>query len=108
MAQTKGTSRRNFLKTAAVSSLAAGVGGQALVGRVDAEEAISDTVPRRQLGTTGETIPILLVGCAMKFDPKYDKILHRAYKAGVNYLDTALRYADGQSPRPSRVHQTDR
>jgi predicted aldo/keto reductase-like oxidoreductase len=97
MAQTKGTSRRNFLKTAAVSSLAAGVGGQALVGRAEAEEAIPDTVPRRQLGTTGETIPILLVGCAMKFDPKYDKILHRAYKAGVNYLDTALRYADGQS-----------
>jgi predicted aldo/keto reductase-like oxidoreductase len=58
-----------------------------------------DKVPRRKLGTTGETIPILLQGCSQKFDPKYDKILHRGFKEGVDYLDTALVYADGQSHR---------
>ena len=55
------------------------------------------TVPRRQLGGTGETIPILLFGCAQRFDPRYDKMLHRGFKDGINYLDTALVYARGMS-----------
>ena len=60
-------------------------------------EAVPDKVPRKSLGTTGETVPILLLGCAQRFDPVYDRILHRAFKEGVDYLDTALRYAEGQS-----------
>lgn len=53
---------------------------------------LADTVPRRVLGQTGAEIPILLVGGAMVFDPGYDKILHRAYKQGMNYIDTAHDY----------------
>ncbi len=89
------------------SAVAAGSGLGALPalslsaqGKTDektAEEVLPARVPRKTLGTTGESIPILLLGCAQKFDEKYDKILHRCYKEGVDYLDTALVYADGMS-----------
>ncbi len=97
-----GTSRRGFLKAALTGgvavgalsnlSLAEGAGGAAPGGTEPAAR-----VPRRTLGSTGQEIPILLMGCAQKFDPKYDKLLHRAFKDGVDYLDTALVYEDGQS-----------
>lgn len=96
MSPSDGASRRTFLKSAAVSTLAAGIAGPAATRSAEAAEPAT-TVPRRPLGTTGETVPILLMGCAQKFDPKYDKLLHRAFKQGVDYLDTALSYADGQS-----------
>ena len=55
-------------------------------------------MPRKKFGKIiGEEIPILTLGCAQRFDEKYDKILHRAFKEGVDYLDTALVYADGWS-----------
>ena len=53
-------------------------------------------VPRRVLGKTGETVPILLMGGAMKFDPKFDPKLAEAYRFGVNYVDAADCYAGGQ------------
>jgi len=79
----------------------AGKGTEASSGTAQGGETATpaDRVPRRTLGATGETIPILLQGCAMKFDEKYDKILHRGFKEGVDYLDTALVYANGQSHR---------
>ena len=54
-------------------------------------------VPRKALGKTGEKVPILIMGCTLKFDEVYDKRLHRAFNAGVDYLDTAQVYAAGQS-----------
>ena len=54
-------------------------------------------VPRKNLGNTGVEVPILLMGCLQKFDPKYDRRLHRAFGLGVDYLDTAQGYAQGQS-----------
>ncbi|GAB4223351.1 MAG: aldo/keto reductase [Acidobacteriota bacterium] len=95
-------SRREFLKLAALSGVSAGM--LAGVARGDepagGEKATPATrVPRRILGATGESIPILLLGCAQRFNPKYDKILHRAFAAGVDYLDTALAYEDGWSHR---------
>lgn len=56
-------------------------------------------VPRRTLGRTGETIPIIFMGGSQKFDPKFDKMLHRAFKLGVDYIDTAQVYANGESQR---------
>jgi predicted aldo/keto reductase-like oxidoreductase len=97
--------RRDFLKGA----LAAGAGASALGlgGLGNAEAAAGDSiappaaaaakVPRKLLGSTGQEIPILLLGCAQKFDARYDKILHRCLQEGVDYLDTALVYANGQS-----------
>jgi predicted aldo/keto reductase-like oxidoreductase len=97
-----GTSRRDFLKTAALSGAALGAAGAASPA-LGADSAVTPPeaakVPRRTLGRTGESVPILLMGCAQKFDPKYDKLLHRAYADGVDYLDTALGYADGMSQK---------
>ncbi|MEN8165382.1 MAG: aldo/keto reductase [Acidobacteriota bacterium] len=103
MTDTNNKTRRSFLKAAAISTVGAGIGG----GTLSAAESQPSTkasslpakVPRKKLGATGQSIPCLLVGCAQKFDPKYDKILHRAFKDGVDYLDTAIVYADGQSHR---------
>ncbi len=100
----KDLDRRDFLKGA----LAAGAGASALglggLGRAEAEGVVDEKppaaaakVPRKLLGSTGQEIPILLVGCAQRFDPRYDKILHRCFAEGVEYLDTALVYANGQS-----------
>jgi predicted aldo/keto reductase-like oxidoreductase len=105
MKRKKDTTRRDFLKTAAVTGAGLGVAGTLGAGTARAQDAATekeaarpaDKVPRKPYGSTGETIPILTLGCAQRFDPKYDKILHRSFKEGVDYLDTALVYADGWS-----------
>jgi predicted aldo/keto reductase-like oxidoreductase len=96
------TSRRAFLKTAALTGAGLGIAGSgAAVASNDAAAAPAAApaakVPRKTLGSTGEKVPILVLGCAQKFDDKYDKILHRCFKEGVDYLDTAHVYADGMS-----------
>ncbi|MDE0958488.1 MAG: aldo/keto reductase [Planctomycetota bacterium] len=101
--------RRDFLK----KSLVAGASLSAMGGLAGAQDPPKETdkktdqdpegqkllpkVPRRELGATGKKIPILLFGCSQVFDPKYDKMLHRGFKEGVDYLDTALVYAGGES-----------
>ena len=101
MKRSKGSSRRDFLKTAALTGagvgMAGGIGTPIALAEDPSSAKVSNKVPRKQLGTTGEEIPILLLGCAQKFDAKYDRILHRAFAEGADYLDTALAYADGQS-----------
>jgi len=37
------------------------------------------------------------LGGGQTFDPRFDRILHGAFKAGVEFLDTALLYSDGMS-----------
>ncbi len=108
----KGTSRREFLKKTAFSSAGLGVAGcigAAATGSASAKETptadgattaeLPAKVPRKLLGTTGEKVPILVLGCAQRFDDKYDKVLHRCFKEGVDYLDTAIVYSDGWSHR---------
>lgn len=56
-------------------------------------------VPRKTLGTTGVTVPIILMGGSTTFDMQYDKRLHRAFQLGVDYIDTAQIYAAGQSQK---------
>jgi len=106
MKRRKPTSRRDFLKAAAVTGAGLGLAGSLAGGAARAADQAAteggdaqaaEKVPRRKLGATGETVPILLLGCAQRFDTKYDRILHRAFKEGVEYLDTALSYADGWS-----------
>jgi predicted aldo/keto reductase-like oxidoreductase len=90
--------RRGFLKRTVIAGASLGAVGSALAQDTGPKGVkLEKKVPRRELGATGETIPILLFGCAQKFDPKYDKMLHRGFKEGVDYLDTALSYARGGS-----------
>jgi hypothetical protein len=53
-------------------------------------------VPRRVLGKTGETIPILLMGGGVQLDPKFDPKLAEAFRFGVNYVDAADCYNNGK------------
>lgn len=78
---------------------AAGIGaaGASLGERTVLAQATRAKVPRRILGTTGVDVPILLMGGEVAFDPKFDKLLHRAFKDGVNYIDTAEEYSNGKS-----------
>ncbi len=94
--------RRELLKRAAVAgagAAAAGVGLRPVLAQDAPKPTVpmADLVPRRKLGKTGDTIPILFMGGSQKFDPTYDKMLHRAFKLGINYIDTAESYANGQS-----------
>ncbi|GMU92100.1 MAG: hypothetical protein AMXMBFR4_11580 [Candidatus Hydrogenedentota bacterium] len=91
--------RRDFMKTAVVTG--AGIGALSAGPAAHAAEtpAAGQQVPRKQLGTTGAEIPILLMGGSQRFDPTYDKRLHRAFQLGINYIDTAQTYAGGQSQK---------
>ena len=92
--------RRDFIKGAMVAG--AGLSALSAVPKAFAQEpgqapALDGKVPRRKLGQTGLDVPILLMGCCQTLDAKYDKRLHRAYQLGIEHLDTAQMYADGQS-----------
>lgn len=93
--------RRDLFKKAATATGAAGVGlGITLAQDATAQDAapvLAAKVPTHKLGTTGEDIPILLMGGSQKFDPTFDKMLHRAHKIGMFYIDTGKKYANGQS-----------
>ncbi|MBK8013745.1 MAG: aldo/keto reductase [Deltaproteobacteria bacterium] len=52
-------------------------------------------VPRKILGKTGEAIPILLFGGAMRLDPRFDPKLAEAMRFGVDYFDAADCYGGG-------------
>lgn len=85
-------SRRHLLTLSAATSAAV------LGAGVDAE-AKPAQVPRRRLGKTNETIPILLVGGGMGFDGAYDARIKLALEHGANYIDTARKYAGGSSEK---------
>lgn len=95
----QGIGRRGFMKTAVASGAGFGLAGGAGMQTAQAQDELLSTIPRRELGSTGETIPILFMGGSQPFNPKYDKMLHRAYKLGMNYIDCAEDYAEGQSHR---------
>jgi predicted aldo/keto reductase-like oxidoreductase len=91
--------RRDFMRGAVASGVGLGLlrGSNSQAAPFQQEVQLSGKVPRTELGTTGKDIPILLMGCVQKFDPRYDKRLHRAVRLGVNYVDTAQGYSQGQS-----------
>jgi len=62
-----------------------------------AERSSLPQVPRRVLGKTKQTIPILLMGGGMGYDQKFDPRLAECMRFGVNYFDVADCYANGAS-----------
>lgn len=86
--------RRGFLKKSARALLAT---GSLLSLPGFTKTALAAPMPRRVLGATGARVPILNMGTSQSMDGRYDKLLHRAYKEGVDYLDTALSYGWGSS-----------
>ncbi|MEM7254571.1 MAG: aldo/keto reductase [Pseudomonadota bacterium] len=87
--------RRRFLKAAAISS-ALGVGAP-LAAAAPAKTATNGAMPMRKLGVTGADVPILHLGTSQRLDQVYDKVMHRSFKSGVTWFDTALSYGWGAS-----------
>jgi len=82
--------RRDFLKTTAVSVSLANMPLQA-----------AGSIPRRTLGKTKAQVSILAFGGGSRF-LQYDeesglRALNEAIDSGINYLDTAIAYGNGQS-----------
>jgi len=93
--------RRRFLKTAAVTATAVSVvelPGSARAA--DLSQFVEGAgIPQRPLGRTGIEVPIMQLGTSQRLDPDYDKVLHRSFKNGVTWFDTALSYGRGASHR---------
>src|SRR5688572_14076813 len=87
-------SRRHLLTFGAAASTAAALGLDP--GLAQAKPA---QVPRRVLGKTKESIPILLVGGGMGFQASFDPRIKLALEHGANYIDTARKYANGASEK---------
>ncbi len=81
--------RRNFLVSAALAAVAT---------EIDAQTGM----PMRMLGQTGQKVSLLAFGAGSRFLAYKDRdkglaALDRALKGGINYVDTASAYGDGQS-----------
>jgi uncharacterized protein len=89
--------RRAFIKSMALAT--AGLGLDSVTNLATAVRAVtgSQQMPRRELGKTGVTIPILHLGTAQSMDPVYDKVMHRCLGEGVDWIDTAMSYGWGSS-----------
>jgi len=88
-------SRRGFIETAALGSLAVHA---APAAQVDAKTGM----PMRVLGRTKTRVSILAFGAGSRFlaykdEDKAAEALYRALDAGVNYVDSAFNYGKGQS-----------
>jgi predicted aldo/keto reductase-like oxidoreductase len=101
MSHHRNLTRRDLLKMGVVG---AGAGAFALAAQSlgirpalagDPADASLPQVPRRVLGRTGESIPILLMGGGMKLDPRFDPKLAEALRFGINYIDAADCYSGG-------------
>ena len=87
-------SRRRLLVLGGVASASALLSPMLAPGEV---EAALPQVPRRVLGRTKQSIPILLVGGGSGFKGSFDPRIKLALDHGVNYIDTARKYAGGRS-----------
>ena len=91
--------RRKFLERLALgTSVGASV---PLLAEVAATQSAS-RLPQRLLGRTGVKVSILAFGCGSRWlmyedEDKALAALNLALDRGINYLDTAFRYGDGQS-----------
>ncbi len=93
-----GLNRREFVKVMGLAGLAAAGAAvsPALAAPEPTKESGAAQVPRRVLGKTGVSVPILNLGGM--FDTGNNQILiKQALKWGINYWDTAEAYGNGQS-----------
>jgi uncharacterized protein len=88
-------SRREFLGKTGLAAAAL----PALVAVPPADAAAA--MPRRTLGRTGASVPILALGCGSRFlmypADQATAVLEKALSLGINYFDTAIDYGSGES-----------
>ncbi len=97
MSDDQQVSRRKLLTLGGAASAAAIVGPAILPAEALAAKPKRPQVPRRVLGKTKQSIPILLVGGASGFKGSFDSRISTALRHGANYIDTARVYAQGKS-----------
>lgn len=93
--------RREFIQQTSATVVAA----PAVLGLqpdLDQAQSGAKAIPRRPLGRTGVTVPILAFGCGSRFLMYKDeaealRILNEVIDSGVTYLDTAADYGNGLS-----------
>src|SRR5262245_29237383 len=90
-----GLSRRELFGLTGAAA-ATGIFGAASLPALAADQAPLPQVPRRVLGKTKQSVPILLMGGAMGFDQRFDPRLAEAVRFGVDYVDAADCYAGGK------------
>src|SRR5882672_7264047 len=88
-------SRRSFLGTTALGSLAVNAAHGAEIGK-------NGGLPKRVLGRTGARVSILAMGGGSRFlsykdEDKALEALNRAFDLGIRYMDTAYGYGNGVS-----------
>ncbi len=94
--------RREFLES---SGLAAGaVAALPSLRPTPAKDAaLAPKLPHRTLGRTGRSVSILAFGCGSRFlmypEDQASAVLNQAIDSGIDYLDTAVSYGDGESER---------
>ena len=90
------TNRRRFLKAAAASVAAAGLGSKVLAEQKDSPAGI----PTRPLGKTGEQIPIVGLGgyhIGTAEEKEAVAIMHEAINEGMTFFDNSWDYHNGGS-----------
>jgi predicted aldo/keto reductase-like oxidoreductase len=85
-----------YIGSAGLATMLGGVAAHGAEGHTPATPKLPQ-VPRRILGKTGRSVPILLMGGAMDFNPKFDARLAECLRFGVNYIDEADCYQNGTS-----------
>ena len=97
MSESQKLNRRTFLGWGGGAALAGAAlkPGEALAAGPKDQKL--PQVPRKVLGKTKQDIPILLFGAAVPLDTRFDPKLAEAFRFGVNYIDTAYVYLDGNS-----------
>jgi predicted aldo/keto reductase-like oxidoreductase len=83
-------SRRDFIGTTAISTIAA------------TSASGAEAMPKRTLGKTGEKVSILVFGSGSRFlmykeEEKALEALNKALDMGITYIDTAYSYGNGTS-----------
>jgi uncharacterized protein len=96
MPKRRKVSRREFLERSGLAAGAAALPLRAIAGE-------APKLPHRVLGRTGASVSILAFGCGSRFltysADEASAVLERALGLGIDYLDTAIDYGDGESER---------
>ncbi len=100
MAKKDGVTRREFLEK---SGLAVGAAAAmpVLPAALPSDAMVTTKLPHRTLGRTGASVSILAMGCGSRFlmypADQATAVLEKAVGMGIDYLDTAQAYGDGES-----------
>lgn len=104
--KTTGISRRELLIGGAAIAAGSFLGATLAVDDAEAATKPVPQVPRRVLGKTKQSIPILLFGGSIPLNSVFDPKLAEALRYGVNYFDAADCYNGGQcEPAIANFHK---